>query len=368
MRILSLWLLIGLINMSALGENMRFYAEGYGWEVISAEGDSSHNVRLYGLENGVESLINEDKVLEIPSVIEYDGIKYTVTEIGECIFADGLCPFKKVILPESLIFIDYFNFYDDEIEEVIFNDKLETIGYGCFMGLENLTSIEFPNSLQRIEEMSFRGLGVRHLKLPPGENLFLWDYAFSDMQNLETIDFNGLKYFKFGVFRDLPKVEKIDFPEEVCDIMLYSFGNLPSLKTIVLPRTVEWDFSYEIFNKCPNVERIYARSATPISMEKPLGDWGTETLNYENITLYVPIGSLDAYMQDPVWNVYGKIVEYDVTGISNPEVDSVECNVDTPVEIYTVAGEYIGDSTEALRPGVYIIRHGDEAHKILINR
>ena len=367
MRKLFVCLILMIAGTSLQGENLKFSAEGYDWEVIDQPWKPATIARLIGLSQGISPLLTEDGVLEIPSTIEYNGTTYPVGEIGEGVFRSEYCLFRKVIFPTDLDRIYDCNFAGEEIEEIVFNKKLAEIGFECFNNLKNVKTIDFPESLQVIGEECFNNLGVNHLKLPHVE-FYVNSFCFCAMDNVEFIDFNGLTYLDGVSFCNLPKIQRIELPEEMSIIWDYTFRNLLSLKEVVLPAQVEWQGNSNIFLSCPNLERIYARSATPLSLEGPFGCNQTQSgrLDYNKITLYVPKGSLEAYMQDPAWNVYGRIVEYEnLNGISNP---TSEISSDQPSEIYTIAGERSGNTLDEVPPGIYIVREGSSARKVLINR
>lgn len=364
MRKLLVYFIILLAGVSLKGEDLRFSAEGYEWEVVYRPWDTAPMVSLIGLSHGISPLLTEDGVLEIPSAIEYNETTYPVCTIGEGVFKGEDSRFRKVIFPTDLIDICNQNFEGEEIEEIVFNEKLIYINFNCFNNLKNVTTIEFPESLQHIGEECFRNLGVSHLKFPHAK-LYVLSWSFSDMDNIESIDFNGLTYLGGVSFCSLPKIRRLELPEEMWEIWDYSFNTLPSLKEVVLPAQVEWQGNRNIFIRCPNLERIYARSATPLPLEAPFGSDPTKPgcLDFNKITLYVPKGSLEAYMHDPAWNVYGQIVEYEnLTGISNP---TSEIKSDLPTEVYTIAGERIDSSLEEAPSGIYIIRQGSSARKVL---
>lgn len=53
----------------------------------------------------------------------------------------------------------------------------------------------------------------------------------------------------------------------------------------------------------------------------------------------------------------------DGAGIEDVVADS---NVNAPVEVYNLSGVKIGNSTETLAPGIYIVRQGTATKKIAV--
>ncbi len=108
--------------------------------------------------------------------------------------------------------------------------------------------------------------------------------------------------------------------------------------------------------------------------------------NYEGVTLYVPIGAASKYENaETCWWRFLDIIETDFAGIDeifkadyensgNPDaVDSIfddfansEIDFSAPLEVYSLNGALIANSTDYLAPGIYIIRQGTSTKKIAI--
>ena len=88
--------------------------------------------------------------------------------------------------------------------------------------------------------------------------------------------------------------------------------------------------------------------------------------NYD-ATLYVPIGSADAYRSAYVWTNFSLIEEFDATGIEN-----VETIVGKDVSVYTTNGKLVqqipnyNGAPLRLPKGVYVVRAGKETKKVLV--
>lgn len=64
------------------------------------------------------------------------------------------------------------------------------------------------------------------------------------------------------------------------------------------------------------------------------------------------------------WSLFEKVEAYDFSGIS--VIDDVVVEDNTPIEVYNLNGQKIGDSLENLAPGVYIIGQGRKVEKRMI--
>ena len=83
--------------------------------------------------------------------------------------------------------------------------------------------------------------------------------------------------------------------------MLNIFENCPKLKTIKLPKSLT-EIGEFVFYGSDDIEAITLACTTPPAVLK------TPFSNY-NATLYVPVGTSEAYRQHVVWGKFTKIVE-----------------------------------------------------------
>jgi len=92
--------------------------------------------------------------IEIPETVSYNEKNYTVTSIGSNAFAGS--PAKKFVIPGTVKTINYSAFYDNySLEEVQFNEGLQTIGDAAFAYNFALKEIRLPSTLLSIGEGGF---------------------------------------------------------------------------------------------------------------------------------------------------------------------------------------------------------------------
>ena len=75
-----------------------------------------------------------DKVINIPASIVYDGVAYSVTSIGRDAFYDR-----------------------GDLVSITIPNSVTNIGVCAFIGCSGLTSITIPNSVTNIEDSAFSG-------------------------------------------------------------------------------------------------------------------------------------------------------------------------------------------------------------------
>ncbi|MDD6850647.1 MAG: leucine-rich repeat domain-containing protein [Bacteroidales bacterium] len=97
---------------------------------------------------------------------------------------------------------------------------------------------------------------------------------------------------------------------------------------------------------------------------------------YENAIVTVPKGSLGAYKWDMFWRWFKNLQEGDYAGIEitesdMPEIKAVNGEIVVnggSADIYTISGQAVGlgVSQIAVAPGIYIVRSGNNAKKIVV--
>ena len=144
------------------------------------------------------------------------------------------------------------------------------------------------------------------------------------------------------------------------------------------------DIFYGAFRAAP-LKEIYASSTIP-----PIAyhtNSYTDTFDadiFNQCTLHVPAGSLQAYKNAEVWKNFKNIVENDFTGIERPLPDKAKIfgnknsiafrNIepDTDISIYDTTGKCIktfavdGDCEIPFPSGIYLIKYARKTVKIIL--
>lgn len=173
--------------------------------------------------------INNKKDLVLPETVEYDGVTYTVTSIGNGAFArkNGL---NSIVIPNTVVLI----------------------AESAFASNWGLTSIEIPASVVEIGTRAFEWAGnIAEVKFAANSQLkILGTSAFSHAKGLKSIELpEGLTTIKNCAFADCNVLESVTIPASVTTIMEHMFdnpsnptGGCPMLKTVKYAGTKEqWD-------------------------------------------------------------------------------------------------------------------------------
>lgn len=151
-------------------------------------------------------------------------------------------------------------------------DIVTSIDSVAFADRANIVNIEIPDTVTSIEDGAFRGTGITSLKIPDsvtsvGVNIVMY------CPNLKNVTMgSGLRVCVD--FYGCSSLETIRIPYGVEEIMDYSIGANPNLKSVIIPKSVN-KVGMWAFESCPNLT-IYAEAS-----EKPDG-WD-DNWNPDNI-------------------------------------------------------------------------------------
>ena len=244
-----------------------------------------------------------------------------VTEIGSSAFED--CRgFTSLSLPSGITKIGSLTFYGcTGLTSLSLPSGVTEIGSAAFSGCTGLTSLSLPSSITEIDSYAFKGC-------------------------------TGLKDVSFYINGDFETYLTKDHPciEVGCGIKYYL--NDEEITSIVVPSSVTTLGMYA-FQRCSNLLSVYVSWPTPISAYKTFSE-----TNLGKCTLYVPQGTEQDYWLANVWGDFGKIVEFDATGI-----DKVTTSNDAKeLSRYSVNGQRLS----APAKGLNIVKYSDGSVKKVV--
>ena len=113
----------------------------------------------YGLKDNIATVVRQPSNLcgeiVIPSVVEYNGIKYSVTSMDEYTF-QNCSNLQSIIIPGSVMSICNWAFAScSSLESVTIGNGLAGIGLEAFYGCSSLTNITIPDSVTSIGYSAF---------------------------------------------------------------------------------------------------------------------------------------------------------------------------------------------------------------------
>ena len=204
-------------------------------------------------------------------------------------------------------------------------------------------------------------------------------YAFEYTQNLTSITIpTSVKKIGLAAFAN-SVLTSVVIPDGVDTIESWTFGWCEELASVALPASVK-TFRYGVFWGCKSLKSLTVGMKTPPAINK--NEDVFEEVPVANVTLTVPKGSKSAYATAPVWKEFKQISESTVGNVALPEARIYAADgrlyltlqTAAPVGIYTLNGVLVrtfsapaGETTVALPQGVYIVRVGDTAEKVMVN-
>ena len=249
----------------------------------------------------------------------------------------------------------YYSFDNIEIPNSVTN-----IGAYAFYGCGSLANITIPNSVTSIGGCAFDGTawydnqpdGPLYINnvfykykgtMPDNTNITIKDgaleiagYAFYDCDGLTGVTIpNSVKNIGKCAFKNCDNLTKIEIPNGVTTIGYNAFSGCMRLASVTIPNSVR-SIGDMAFSLCDIIE-IYAMSETPAML-----DYDTFSMtDISFATLYVPVGSKEAYQAADYWNEFGNIVEMDFTAIEDTLVDDTLCGVNDAY--YDLQGRRVGE-------------------------
>ena len=179
----------------------------------------------------------------IPEKVDYNGISYNVTSIGERAFY--ICSaLKSIVIPSSIM----------------------NIGDYAFASCSSLHSVAIPNSVISIGSMAFMNCSALNSIVIPGSVAAIGENAFNYCTSLTSVTIeNG-----------------------VVSIGSYAFAYCSSISSVVIPSSVTSIGSYA-FSSCTSLDSIVVESITPPTLG------GSIVSNKKDVYIYIPDGTKSAY-------------------------------------------------------------------------
>ena len=267
-----------------------------------------------------------------------------VTEIGSSAFK-GCTGLTSLSLPSGITEIGSSAFEDCRgLTSLTIPSGVTEIGSSAFKGCTGLTSLSLPSGVTEIGSSAFSGCtGLTSLSLPSSITE-IDSYAFKGCTGLKDVSFYINGDFETYLTKDHPCIEV------GCGIKYYL--NDEEITSIVVPSSVTTLGMYA-FQRCSNLLSVYVSWPTPISAYKTFSE-----TNLGKCTLYVPQGTEQDYWLANVWGDFGKIVEFDATGI-----DKVTTSNDAKeLSRYSVNGQRLS----APAKGLNIVKYSDGSVKKVV--
>ena len=253
-----------------------------------------------------------------------------VTCIGNRAFSD--CNIlKKVVLPESVVFIDKYAFYEAGYNpsgvDVFIPNSVTTIHWSAFSRIK-ATEVNIPDSVTRLYDSVLEYSKIKKFRVPKSINVIPSRTCY-ECGSLVEIEFhNNITEIKENAFGYCKALKEVVLPDSITTVGRDAFSSCYALEKINIPLGL---------TKIPNSFLSNARSLTSLTIPAnitsigsyalSLGDTGKKaTITFLGTTpptmtsdgfgggyyrekIIVPKGSLDAYKSATNWSKYADKME-----------------------------------------------------------
>ena len=294
-------------------------------------------------------------------------IPSSVTEIGGAAF-EGCSGLTSITIPSSVTEIGGAAFKGcSGLTNLTIPSSVTSIERSAFEGCSGLTSLTIPSSVTSIKNAAFKGCSGLTSLIIPSSVTSIGSYVFENCSGLTSITIpSSVTEIGGAAFKGCSSLvnlyykidEKIEtylryghlYINVECGIEYYL--NDKKITSVAIPSTIT-ELGRYAFQNCRDLTSVYVSWQFPI----PTGS-AFYGVDISKCTLYVPQGTEQDYWLSPGWGDFGKIVEFDATGI-----DKVTTSNDAKeLSRYSVNGQRLAAPTK----GLNIVKYSDGSVKKVV--
>lgn len=244
-----------------------------------------------------------------------------ITSIPKGLFC-GCISLESFDVPEWVTEIGTSAFASSSIKSIKFHDGITSIGEGVFTSCKKLEEFTMPDQIISIGKRAFAYCSALKSVQFSKSLTSIGENAFSECDSLQRIDLpDGLTTISKSAFSLCSGATYLYIPNTVTSIGETAFQKCKSLPEIIIPLSVE-SLGKKAFYSCEGLTDIYVFNHKPLSIDGAMFDcdtWNTtvtQTHVYDNATLHVPEGSLDAYKAAYGWKSFKSIGTFQTIELS----------------------------------------------------
>lgn len=252
---------------------------------------------------------------QLTETVTYEGTDYTVIKITH--HTDGMslsygmfgvngeyeAP-ENLVIPNTIEEISASAFYGCTSSTITLPSNVKYISGGVFSCCENIETIEFPDSLEKLgADHLFAGCSsLRHVDLPDDIEYLTTSttYLFAVCQSLESAYIPGsCGGGRMGeyTFSDCESLTEITLGDGLTYVAQHTFHNLPLLTEIVFPDSIT-EIKDQTFYDCPNLKDVWlSDNLTDVPAHMFKQSYGNYDADTSGITIHVK-ESLVEYVQN----------------------------------------------------------------------
>lgn len=275
-------------------------------DMITAMGSNARTIRALKVIGKMATKDWSYVRSSLPMLEEFDISETDVKSIPEQAFQNRE-KLTTVHLPSTVITISNSAFYNcPQLTTVDGCERVREIGSSAFGYCRQLAYFPFGNEIRSIESDAFKECSSlpESLVMPASLNSLGWSGIFEG-SSVMSFDLsqctltNSIAYNIFGKCTSLLLPEKGDFG------MYDSALKDAVLTELRLPASITYIGGQDVLPT--TLERLYVSRSAPFTV----GDTKSfRNIDFDNCTLYVPIGSIEAYADAPYWSEFTNVKEY----------------------------------------------------------
>ena len=267
------------------------------------------------------------------------------TESNELIFGT-----QATVIPNSVTAIGNYAFDGcSNLTSITIPNSVTSIGCFAFGGCSSLTSVVIPNSVTNIAEYAFTGSEIDYSGIIRGGKSGLTsitipnsvtrieDWTFGNCQSLTNVTIpNSVTYIGYSAFQNCSSLTSITIPNSVTTIKSAAFGVCNRVTTITIGIGLT-SIEGHTFSGCSNLREVYCYSEDVPQVY----DYAFENTSIDNVYLYVPASSIEAYKTTAPWCYFKEII-----ALSKVSGDANRDGVVNAADIVEVLNFLIGNPSE----------------------
>ena len=195
----------------------------------------------------------------IPESVEYNGVTYSVTSIGNFAFyyCSGLTSLE---IPNSVTSIgDAAIEHCHGLTSVKIPNSVTQISNWAFNDCTGLTTVEIGNSVTWIGNNAFSGCSSLTSVVIPNSVTSIGSSAFEDCSSLTSVEIpNSVTSIGSSAFEDCSSLTSVEIPNSVTSIGAYTFQYCSSLTSVVIPNSLT-SIGRSAFLGCSNLTSVYIK-------------------------------------------------------------------------------------------------------------
>ena len=173
-----------------------------------------------------------------------------------CEGAFSYSTFKNIVVPQTLIEIQYHAFFSSAIESIDLPESLETLADQVFEYCHSLQSVSFGSNITSFGIGMFNGCSSLQCATLPEGMTIIPSSTFCGCSSLCDVDIpSTITEISDNAFANCQSLEDITIPEGITVVGPWAFSYCNNLRTVTLPSSLT-RIGYAAFMYCRSLENI----------------------------------------------------------------------------------------------------------------